>query len=78
MIRMAGLEGSVAVKQSSLYTRPTAVPYLIADVSRFTDKTGWTVQKSFDDILLDTLEYWDDNHARVPSWNVDSRIAPSA
>ena len=40
------------------FVRPTSVPRLIADTKKFRDKTGWEPKKSFDDILIDTLEYW--------------------
>lgn len=40
------------------FVRPTQVPRLIADISKFTDLTGWTPKISFEQILSDTLEYW--------------------
>lgn len=40
------------------YTRPTAVPFLIADISKFRDVTGWKPEISFQTILDDTLAYW--------------------
>ena len=40
------------------FVRPTGVPRLIADTKKFRDITGWEPKKSFDDILLDTLNYW--------------------
>ncbi len=40
------------------FVRPTSVPRLIADTKKFRDKTDWEPKKTFDDILIDTLEYW--------------------
>ena len=50
----------VTVSVDSRYVRPTAVPFLIADVSEFQAVSGWAPVLSFDDILLDTLNYWRD------------------
>ena len=40
------------------YVRPTNVPLLIADTSKFKEATGWTPKISFNQILKDTLDYW--------------------
>lgn len=40
------------------YVRPTQVPRLIADTSKFRDITGWEPKIPFQQILSDTLEYW--------------------
>jgi len=40
------------------YVRPTQVPRLICDASKFAQATGWEPQHSFEDILNDTLNYW--------------------
>ncbi len=40
------------------YVRPTQVPFLISDVSKFMNLTGWKPQIGFEKILIDTLEYW--------------------
>lgn len=40
------------------YVRPTAVPRLIADCSKFYTTTGWAPKLPFERILSDTLEYW--------------------
>lgn len=40
------------------FVRPTGVPRLIADTKKFRDITGWKPKISFDEILLDTLNYW--------------------
>ena len=40
------------------YVRPTQVPFLISDVSKFMNLTGWKPQIGFEKILIDTIEYW--------------------
>ncbi len=40
------------------YVRPTNVPRLIGDTRKFRDITGWAPTISFEQILVDTLEYW--------------------
>ncbi len=40
------------------FTRPTNVPRLIADTSKFRDITGWKPEIGFERILIDTLSYW--------------------
>jgi GDP-4-dehydro-6-deoxy-D-mannose reductase len=50
--------GEISVKQVPEYTRPTSVPRLIGDTSKFRNLTGWKPKISVDKILEDTLEYW--------------------
>ena len=40
------------------YVRPTNVPRLIGDSSKFTDLTNWKPEIPFNQILSDTLDYW--------------------
>lgn len=40
------------------FVRPTAVPRLIADTTKFQNATGWRPQINFHTILVDTLDYW--------------------
>jgi GDP-4-dehydro-6-deoxy-D-mannose reductase len=40
------------------YVRPTQVPRLICDASKFVKKTHWEPVLTLDDILKTTLEYW--------------------
>ena len=49
---------NISIKQVSEYTRPTTVPRLIGDTSKFRKLTGWKPEISIDKILEDTLEYW--------------------
>jgi GDP-4-dehydro-6-deoxy-D-mannose reductase len=45
-------------KEHKPFVRYTNVPYLLADTSDFSNLTGWKPKISFDQILLDTLNYW--------------------
>ena len=40
------------------FVRPTQVPRLIGDMSRFRALTGWEAKIPYEKILSDTLEYW--------------------
>ena len=51
---------NISIKQVPEYTRPTTVPRLICDTSKFRKLTGWKPEISVDKILEDTLEYWRD------------------
>jgi len=42
------------------YVRPTQVPRLICDPSKFVAATGWRPQIDFETIIEDTLNYWRD------------------
>ncbi len=42
----------------SRYVRPTQVPRLVCDTSKFRKRTGWNPKLSFEDILTETLQYW--------------------
>ena len=42
------------------FVRPTNVPLLVASTKKFRNITKWKPKKNFDDILIDTLEYWRD------------------
>lgn len=50
--------GDIRYKQDPQYVRPTKVPYLIGDTSKFREATGWRPEISFEQILSDTLSYW--------------------
>jgi len=49
---------NIKYKKVPKFTRPTRVPRLIADTSQFRKLTAWKPKILFDDILLDTLEFW--------------------
>lgn len=49
---------SLQIVEDTQYVRPTQVPRLIADTSKFRTLTGWKPKIGVDQILRDTLEYW--------------------
>ena len=51
---------NISIKQVPEYTRPTSVPRLIGDTSKFRKLTGWKPEISVDKMLEDILEYWRD------------------
>jgi GDP-4-dehydro-6-deoxy-D-mannose reductase len=51
---------NIKYKKYKPFVRPTNVPYLIADISKFKKKSGWKPLLSINDILSDTLNYWRD------------------
>jgi GDP-4-dehydro-6-deoxy-D-mannose reductase len=57
LIDMAKVKGIRYVTDPQ-YVRPTNVPRLIADTSKFCELTGWKPSIAFKQILTDTLEYW--------------------
>jgi GDP-4-dehydro-6-deoxy-D-mannose reductase len=38
--------------------RPTEIPVLVGDATRFREATGWRPQIPFEQTLADTLDYW--------------------
>lgn len=48
----------ITYEKDTKYIRPTQVPRLICDASKFVAKTNWKPSISFDQILSDTLNYW--------------------
>ena len=63
---MIDLSSCSSVEREEVYTfkRPTNVPFLIADCSKFVEATEWQPRHTLSDILLDTLNYWRENHMR--------------
>ena len=57
LIGMAKVKG-ITYETDRRYVRPTQVPRLIADTSKFRAATGWAPRLGFQRILEDTLEYW--------------------
>lgn len=51
---------NIKIKQDQQFVRPTTVPRLIGDPSKFVKLTGWQPKISFKQILEDTLNYWRD------------------
>lgn len=57
LIEMSSVRG-ITYSIDPQYVRPTNVPRLICDASKFSKLTGWKPEIGFDRILTDTLEYW--------------------
>ena len=57
LISMSTVEG-ITYEIDPKYVRPTQVPRLICDVSDYVAETKWEPKRSFEDMLIDTLEYW--------------------
>ena len=57
LIEMSNVD-RITYESVAKYTRPTNVPRLIADTSKFREATGWRPTVSFEKILSDTLDYW--------------------
>jgi GDP-4-dehydro-6-deoxy-D-mannose reductase len=57
LIEMSTVSG-ITLEPDPSITRPTSVPRLIGDTTKFRNLTGWKPKLSIDIILKDTLEYW--------------------
>jgi GDP-4-dehydro-6-deoxy-D-mannose reductase len=57
LIEMSTVRG-ISYETVPKYVRPTQVPNLIADMEKFRARTGWQSKIPFEQILVDTLEYW--------------------
>lgn len=68
LIEMSPRAKDITYEQDARYVRPTQVPRLIADCSRFRDITGWEPKIPFRQIISDTLDYW---RARVKAGTAD-------
>ena len=60
LIEMSKVRG-IRYEQDAEFVRPTNVPRLIGDVSKFRNLTGWEPEIPFQQILVDTLAYWRDH-----------------
>ncbi len=50
----------IKIERDEKYVRPTSVPRLIGDTSKFRELTGWSAKIPIEKILQDTLDYWRD------------------
>jgi GDP-4-dehydro-6-deoxy-D-mannose reductase len=48
----------IGIETDPKFVRPTSVPRLIGDSSKFKNLTGWKAKITYEQILKDTLEYW--------------------
>ncbi len=60
-------ESGISYEIDPQYVRPTQVPRLICDHSKFTDATNWEAEIDFETILKETLDYWREEIRRNPS-----------
>jgi len=57
----------IEVREDPARLRPSDVPVLLGDHSKFTDRTGWKPSIPFEQTLKDMLEFWRRAEpARVP------------
>lgn len=49
---------NIKVKQDPKKLRPSDVPLLLGDSTKFREKTGWKLDIPFEKTLQDTLDYW--------------------
>ncbi len=59
LIKISTVSG-IETKTDPQFVRPTAVPRLIGDTSKFRKLTGWEPKIPLEKILEDTLKYWRD------------------
>ena len=57
LLQLTNVKG-IKIEQDPQYVRPTSVPRLIGDTSKFRELTNWKPKLSINKILEDTLEYW--------------------
>ena len=62
MLRLVKLSSvnDIKIERDEKYVRPTSVPRLIGDTSKFRELTGWSAKIPIEKILQDTLDYWRD------------------
>ena len=51
----------IEIKQDPERMRPSDVPVLLGDNSKFCEKTGWKPKIPFEKTLEDILDYWREN-----------------
>ncbi len=54
-------EKNIQIKQDPERMRPSDVPFLLGDCSKFKKQTGWEPKIPFEKTLEDTLNYWREN-----------------
>ena len=66
LVKISTLTKEVEIEKVVEYTRPTSVPYLLADAKKFSALTNWKATYTLDEILLDTLNYWRERVKSTP------------
>ena len=67
LVKISTLTKEVVIEKVPEYTRPTSVPYLLADAKKFSALTNWKATYTLDEILLDTLNYWRERVKSTPN-----------
>ena len=63
MLALSPIGSNISVVENVKYIRPTAVPNLTYQDNDFLEVTSWTPQRTLDDIIEDTLNYWRKNYS---------------
>jgi len=58
LISLSKYKNKINIKEDEKFVRPTNVPRLIGDTSKFRNISSWSPKIPFSNILIDTLEYW--------------------
>lgn len=58
LISMSGVKNKIKIKKDPTRMRPSDVPVLLGDCSKFQKKTGWKPEISFKKTMVDLLNYW--------------------
>ena len=58
------------------FTRPTQVPFLISDCSKFTNVSKWKPSLELEDIYMDTLNYWNNDKRLEYDINLKGGVHP--
>ena len=66
LVKISTLTKEVVIEKVPEYTRPTSVPYLLADAKKFSALTNWKATYTLDEILFDTLNYWRERVKSTP------------
>ena len=64
-------EMAITTVEDPARLRPSDVPVLLGDCSKFRCATGWERQIALEDTLAELLDYW---RERVASWSVDPTV----
>jgi GDP-4-dehydro-6-deoxy-D-mannose reductase len=65
----------IQVKEDPAQMRPSDVPVMVSDSSRFMGETGWRPQIPFKQSLLDLLQYWREKLGRGHTVCVNAQTA---
>ena len=55
---LAQTSTEISVEQDPARLRPSDVPLLVGDISRFQKATGWEPRIPFEQTVTDLLQYW--------------------